>query len=143
MERLVIDASVALKWYLADEDLQEEAVGILNSYGQGLIELVAPNILPYEIFNALRMAERLARIEPEITENSFQTFLDLGIELVDPFSDYPEVLALARAHTSSIYDAAYLCVAETMGLYLVTADKRLFNSTKSLGSVKWLGAYLE
>ena len=140
MKELLIDASVILKWYLPDEEFGEKALMILNQHVNEEIEILAPTILPYEVLNALIVAERMGRIDKEVTEKSFNAFLKLDIGLLDPFRDYRNVLSLARSFSKSVYDAAYLSLAMQKKTDFVTGDKRLYNSVnKELKWVKWIG----
>ncbi len=139
---LVIDASVVLKWYLVDEDDGQKALQILEQHVGGDVDLLAPTILPYEVLNALLVAERMNRIPKDVTETAFSAFSDLQITLIDPFGSQAHPLALARSHNRSIYDASYILVAKKHNIDLATGDKRLFNSVKDkLEFVKWLGDY--
>lgn len=40
--QLVIDASIAAKWFLYDEQFANEATELLRAYRSGLVELYAP-----------------------------------------------------------------------------------------------------
>ncbi len=51
---LVLDASVAVKWHLKDEDYAAEAALLLEDFGQGELELVAPAQIRYEVPSAFR-----------------------------------------------------------------------------------------
>ncbi len=140
MKELVIDASVILKWYLPDEEFAQKALNILYRHVSGEIALYAPTILPYEILNALIVAERMGRVNEEVTKNAFNAFLDLEINFLNPFLDYQDIISLARTFDRSVYDASYLAVANERGIDFVTGDKRLFNAvSKELKSVKWIG----
>lgn len=140
MKPLVVDASVVLKWYLPDEEFGESALSLLRRHVNEEIELLAPTILRYEAFNALLVAERMGRIEKEVTEKSAKAFLKLDISFADPLSDYPNVLALARSFHRSVYDASYLSLAMKRKTDFITGDRRLFNSVnKQLKWVKWIG----
>ena len=112
MKELVIDASVILKWYLPDEEFAQKALNILDRHVSGETALYAPTILPYEILNALLVAERMGRVNEEVTKNAFNAFLDLEINFLNPFLDYPGIISLARSFDRSVYDASYLAVAE-------------------------------
>ncbi len=140
MKELVIDASVILKWYLPDEEFAQKALNILDRHVSGEIALYAPTILPYEILNALIVAERMGRVNEEVTKNAFNAFLDLEIGFLNPFLDYQGIISLARSFDRSVYDASYLAVANMRHIDFVTGDKRLFNAVrKELKSVKWIG----
>ena len=140
MKHLVIDASVILKWYLPDEEFGAKALSLLHRHVGEEIALFAPTILPYEVLNALIVAERMGRIKKEVTSKSFNAFLKLDIGFIDPFIEYQDVLSLARSFNRSIYDASYLFLAMKNKTDFVTGDKRLYNSVnKELKWVKWIG----
>ncbi|MDZ7696063.1 MAG: type II toxin-antitoxin system VapC family toxin [Deltaproteobacteria bacterium] len=140
MTPLIIDASVVLKWYLEDEEGGEEAVWFLKQHATGDLGLLAPALLNYEVVNALLVAERMGRIARETTRKAVDAFLELEIELCDPFTDYADILALARTFHRTIYDASYLSLAKKRGIDFVTGDKHLYNAVKdSLKWVKWVG----
>jgi len=140
MKELVIDASVILKWYLPDEEFASKALNILHRHVSGEIALCAPAIMPYEILNAFLMAERRGRVNEEVTQNAFNAFLDLEINFLDPFMDYPGIISPARSFNRSVYDASYLAVAEKRNFNFVTGDKRLYNAVrKKLKWVQWIG----
>jgi predicted nucleic acid-binding protein len=140
MKELVLDASVVLKWYLPDEECGQEAFNILEQHVAGDVALFAPTILPYEVLNALLVAERMARIAKKVTKKAFHAFLELEIVFQDAFSDYPDILSMARSFQRSAYDASYLSLAKKNNIDLVTGDKRLYNAVKDkLKWVKWVG----
>jgi predicted nucleic acid-binding protein len=140
MMELVIDASVALKWYLTDEEWGQAAFSLLEHHVTGRIALHGPTILTYEVLNALLVAERMGRIAQETTEKAFEGFIELEIELSDPFVDYPDIISLARSFHRSIYDASYMSLARNRHIDFVTGDKRLHHAVRDrLGWVKWIG----
>ena len=142
MSPLVIDASVILKWYLKDEESGKEAISLLEKHVSGKVELLAPALLNYEVLNALLVAERMGRIAPDTTQKAIEGFLELDIDLCDPFGDYPDILSLARAFHRTVYDASYISLAQKRGIAFITGDKRLYNAVKGkLKWVKWIGSY--
>ena len=140
MTEVVIDASVVLKWYLTDEEWGQEAVWFLEQHVAGDMALFAPTILPYEVLNALLVAERIGRIAEETTERAFEGFVELEIEFSDPFVDYSDILSLARSFHRTVYDASYISLAKKKNIDFVTGDKRLYDAVKEkLKGVKWIG----
>ena len=137
---MVVDASVVLKWYLTDEEWGQEAVWFLEQHVAGNMALFAPTILPYEVLNALLVAERIGRIAEETTERAFEGFVELEIDFYDPFVDYSDILSLARSFHRTVYDASYISLAKKKNIDFVTGDKRLYNAVKEkLKWVKWIG----
>ena len=58
----ILDASVAVKWYLRDEGLLRQADGVLHDFGWGRLRLTAPAYFRDEVANILRSAVRRGRI---------------------------------------------------------------------------------
>lgn len=56
---IVIDASVALKWRLRDEEATAQADALLDDCLTGALELLTPTLFDYEITNALKVAVEL------------------------------------------------------------------------------------
>jgi len=140
MKELVLDASVVLKWYLTDDECGQEALNILEQHVAGNVVLFAPSILPYEVLNALLVAERMGRIAEEVTEEAFHAFLELEINFQGSFRDYLDILSVARFFQRSAYDASYLSLARGKNIDFVTGDKQLYNAVKDkLKWVKWIG----
>jgi len=78
MEKVVVDASVVVKWYI-NEDYSENARELRNMYINGQIELIAPELLPYEVLNALKYSnyfkkEELVQIAKSLTFYGFILF---------------------------------------------------------------------
>ena len=140
MKRAVLDASVALKWYLADEDHGEMALDLLNRYLADDLEIIAPSLLEYEVMNGLVVAQRRGRLNKEIVGSAIQGFLKLGIQSVSVSALYPRILHFCGGYSHSGYDASYLALAEAERIPLITADESLFNAVKKdLTWVKFLG----
>lgn len=130
----VLDASVAACWALRDEqhkyaDLARER--IISD------PAMAPSLWWFEIRNILVVKERVDRI----TETESAIFLGwmnrLGIEL-DHAPQSSEVLRLARKYKLTVYDAAYLELAERRGSPLATLDTHLASAANAEG-VKVIG----
>jgi predicted nucleic acid-binding protein len=138
----VLDASVALKWQFQDEEATEQATELLMDYVNGKIQLIAPNLLSYEIVSAVNVAINRKRIPETVGHTAIQNLNSLGIEL-RPFDDLIEdTFFLSRRHNLSPYDCAYIALAEKEKCDFLTGDKRLFNAVnKRLICVKWIGHY--
>jgi predicted nucleic acid-binding protein len=87
--------------------------------------------------NALLMNERRGRLEPSQTAEILARLARLPIVLDhEPVSD--AVLALARAHRLTVYDAAYLELAYRLDLTLATLDRQLAAAARAT-AVRLLG----
>ncbi len=63
--KIVIDASVALKWQFKDELETDQAVQMLADLIEGKIGLISPSLFAYEIVNAIHIAIGRERIPEE------------------------------------------------------------------------------
>lgn len=139
MNSIVLDASVAFKWYLKDEEHGNKALSLLEQYVSNRIEIVVPTLFEYEVINGLIIAQKRGRLKNEDTLLAIEGVVNLGIELIDPKEFYPQVIDYCRKYNISAYDASYLAIAGKERP-LITADERLYNTVKSdLLWVKWIG----
>ena len=117
---LVVDARVALKWYLI-EDGAEAARQILAEGDT----LVAPELVVAEVCNACWLAGRRGEIsaaqQSQIAEDITRVF-DRLVGLVPHAS---RAAAIARELDHPVYDCFYLALSEALDAPLVTADGRL------------------
>jgi len=140
VNRAVIDASVVLKWYLADEDLGPQALLVLEKFLSGELALIAPSLLEYEVMNGLVIAQRKGRINEEVILEASEGFLSLEIEQKALSNSISEALYLSRIYHRSLYDASYLALAKKQDVPLITADKGLYSDVKKdFQQLRWLG----
>ena len=121
MAGLVIDASVAVKWFI-EEDRSRDALRILNAG----IDLIAPSSILYEIFHTLWDASRTRRLPakrlPELAE-----IVPTPFAALTPIAHlYETAAAIAQSHPLAIYDCAYVALAQREHVELITADERMF-----------------
>jgi predicted nucleic acid-binding protein len=142
VERIVIDASVALKWYLLDEDHTAEADALAVDFFSGKIKLLAPALFDFEVTNTLKVAVVRNRISEPDALAAISRFQLLGIERHDFLPLQNDAFRLALRYQRSAYDAAYLALAQANNLVFYTGDKRLFNAVTNVFTwVKWIGDY--
>ncbi len=125
----VLDASITASWVFSDEahPVANDALERLRSD-----EAHVPALWWFEVRNTLLVGERRNRID----ERGTLAFLDdlrlLGIVL-DRVPDEARLLTLARQHNLTVYDAAYLELAQRQDLPLATLDKALRNAAAAVG----------
>jgi len=141
-KRIVIDASTALKWTLRDEEPSSQADALLDDLLAGRLSVLVPTIFDYEITNVLKVATSRKRLSEDEAKMALEKFKFYALERVDfpPLQD--QTFQLALKYDRSAYDSAYVALAQYLGVWLFTADRRLFNAVGSaLGYVKWIGDY--
>jgi len=132
--RIVVDASVALKWVL-DEPGSDAAAALRGQ------ELVAPALWLAEAANALwRRAciGEITSVEANIRVSELRKAPVASLS-IEPYLDQALELAAEMGHP--VYDCIYLALALRHGTHVVTADRR-FASAASIptraGSVRLL-----
>ena len=125
----VLDASVAAAWVLPDEDAAVADVA-LDRLGTETAKV--PGLFWHELRNLLLSAERRGRIDGGYADTSMARLRRLSIVCPDEFDDR-EVMALARAHRLSAYDASYLALASREGCALASLDRRLNEAAAAEG----------
>ena len=130
-QNLVVDASAAVKWFVPEAEV-EKAVKLRDKHIEGTISLFAPDVLVYEIANALRHRPELS---DETLKEDVEALFMLDLELIVPSSDFIKQATL-KARQLGI--TVYLIIAETIGSYAVTADENLYGKVKQTGLVKFL-----
>lgn len=137
----VVDASVALKWALDDEEHIAEAVALRDAWvHRGEHRPVAPSLFYYEVVNGLCTAARRGRIAPEVGAELLRHLLAVGVRLIDP--DAEHIYQLANRYSIAAYDSAYLALAEALDCPLWTGN-RFFHAAVSdrATRVRWIGDY--
>ena len=141
-KRVVIDASVALKWRLRDEEATSQADALLDDFLAGKLELLTPTLFDYEIANALRVAVTRQRLNEQDAAAALVDFAQYAIIRCDFSGLSSRTFQLSGQHQRSAYDSAYMALAQAQGVWSFTEDKRLFNAVgHSLAWVRWLGDY--
>lgn len=137
MTRVVVDASVAVKWFVPEE-LSADARKLLASE----YELLAPDLLWAELGNALWKKHRRRELDQRTARRLFRDFARVPIQF-HPAERWTEAaLEVAIRHDITVYDGLYLVLAVGNGCRLVTADRRLHEACRACAlrdAVEWAG----
>jgi predicted nucleic acid-binding protein len=117
----VLDASITACWAFQDEDHPDARLAFHQMRSE---EAVVPCLWWFEVRNILVVNERRRRIAESETAAFLLNLSRLRIR-IDRAPDEGAVLRLARTHRLSVYDAAYLELAQREGLPLATLDADL------------------
>ena len=135
MTTLVIHASVAIKWVIAEEGTKE-ALALRKQ------ALAAPDLLIAECANVLWQKVRRRELSDQEAQFTAGLLARADIDLV-PMRPYLEAavgIALALDHAA--YDCVYIAVAEAAELQFVTADPGLLRKVARQASGRYANRVL-
>lgn len=124
---LVLDSSMALAWLFEDEN-SEQATHVLHKVTE--MGAIVPSLWRLEVANALLMAVRRGRIDAAFRDASLADLGALSI-VIDTDTDHQAwstTLHLADSYKLTLYDAAYLELAQRLALPLATLDQAMANA---------------
>jgi predicted nucleic acid-binding protein len=123
----VVDASVAASWLLPDEG----HTGASQAYSRLRSDhALVPSLWWFEIRNIFVTSERRGRLDSEKTRKALALLGNLPIQQ-DCEPDEATVLRLARQYRLTVYDAAYLELAQRENVVLATLDAGLARAATS------------
>ena len=123
MSLFVVDASVAIKWFLP-EIHSDAALRLLA----GQHTLHAPDLIFSEFGNVLWKRFRKKEISKKEASATIDALLSLPVQLQSSQSLIPLALEIACGETRTVYDSLYLAAAIVLQLPFVTADGKLYRS---------------
>jgi len=116
---IVLDASAAVDWLLqtpAGQQIERRIYSCRES-------LYAPHLLDLEVAQVLSRLVRENLIPAQRADQALEDFLNMRV------TRYPHSFLLPRIwrlrHNLSAYDSAYIVLAETLNVPLITRDTRL------------------
>jgi len=131
---LVLDASVIIKWFNKEKD-SNIALRIREEYYRGMHEIVVPDLLLYEISNALRYNNEFSVSD---ISKAVDSIIDIGITITVPERNLlDKAVVMARKENITVYDAVYIALASEINAKFITADEKL----KHIKGVTFITAY--
>ena len=127
----VVDASITLAWCFDDEATAATEAILERLVLEGGI---APAHWPLEVANGLRFAGSSGRVTDDVVSKAREIVRQLPVE-VRPVETLTalHLIEPAREHDLTVYDAAYLGIAEALGLGIATLDERLAAACRTVG----------
>ena len=126
MNRYVIDASVAVKWFVPEAHTEEAL-----SYFDDDNELFAPDLLASEFGNILWKKVRRQELTPDEARETITLFTQTPIDLIASRPLLEPAFEIATALDRTVYDSLYLALAVHQDCEMITADQRLYNSVQT------------
>lgn len=137
MSRYVVDASVAIKWFLPE--LHDAPAARLRGDGT---RIDAPDLIHAEVGNALWKRVRRGELAPDDADRICVALARLPLETHPSRLLAGAAFRIATTTGLTVYDALYLATALLTESPLVTADRRLFETAQRTvplrGRVLWV-----
>ena len=130
MTSMVLDCSSVLAWFFEDER-DADALRLMDALAAARAHV--PSLWPYEIANAMLIAERRGRLKADSIADGMEAMEALDIVVEPGKTIERELVELARQNSLSVYDASYLALAMQLKIPLATRDKSLKRAAKAVG----------
>ena len=142
MSLVVVDASVAAKWFLPEdrEALVSQALALLDEYDRDEVRFMVPDLFFVETASAIWKAVRVGRVSRAFGDQALVLLTQRKFPTVPSLKLLDKAFQLAADHGRTVYDCLYVALAVQTNAQLITADERLANSLAARFPVKWLGA---
>lgn len=124
----VIDASIVLAWLLPEEKHEHQVNNLLLLHSKKTINLIVPSLCTYEVLNGIKSAILRKRITIAKTPEILEKYQMLEIEEIKPAM--MKLFELSYQNNISVYDAAYVELAQRKNCNFYTADKKLYDKLK-------------
>ncbi len=140
---VIVDASVAAKWYLTDEEFADQAIALLTQFAAGAAVLFAPGHIRYEVPATIYKAAhgRTPRIDKGEALRHAERFLQLDLTIVDSSALLLLAFDLSDQYGCAFYDGVYIALSQSYQIPFITADAKLYRLIKPLPDVIWLADY--
>ena len=138
MIKLVVDASVAVKWFIRDPNEENDAASaldILVGIGKNSIKLIQP---PHWIAEVTAV---LARLQPDLSDDAIDLLDAMELPTRAESSVYKLASHLATKLNHHLFDTLYHALALQDNATLITADHRYFRKSVKQGSICMLADF--
>ena len=136
MNLYVVDASVAVKWFIADatpETDVDRALQLLASAQRDEARFLQPPHWVSEV------AAVLVRLAPKTVVSSVEALMALAFVITaNDVGHYQRAISLALKLDHHLFDTLYHAVALDEKATLITADRKYYDKAKRLGSILML-----
>jgi predicted nucleic acid-binding protein len=126
---VVVDASVALKWVLDNEDGSSRAIDLIETES-----LIAPDLWLIECTNVLVMKVRRGLITAEEARAALASIEATPVRIVPARAHVAAAQAIALELNKGAYDSLYLAVAVSERATMVTADAAFFRAASAVAA---------
>jgi predicted nucleic acid-binding protein len=139
---VVVDASVAARWFLLDENLVAESHRVLEDVQADTIAMIEPGHFQIEVGNAVRNALRSKRLIDDSARRALAILAALPAYMVPLDTLLASGFDTALRFDCALYDGLYLALAEQLDCPFIHADRRLRNALRGrFAQEVWIREY--
>lgn len=136
MNSYVIDASVAVKWFIPDATIETEvdrALQLLASAQRDEARFLQPPHWVSEV------AAILVRLAPKTVGSSVEALMALAfVKTANDVGHYQRAISLAMKLDHHLFDTLYHAIALEEKATLITADRKYYDKARRMGSILML-----
>ena len=136
MNSYVIDASVAVKWFIPDAAIEpdvDRALQLLASAQRDEARFLQPPHWVSEV------AAVLVRLAPKTVGSSVEALMALAfVKTANDVGHYQRAISLALKLDHHLFDTLYHAVALEEKATLITADRKYYDKARRMGSILML-----
>lgn len=133
--RVVVDASVTVKWFFSQEPDRLAALAVLDGVGAGRVEMYQPNHWLTEVLAVI------SRQRPDEAAEALAIMRETGFVPVDEDRVYLRACELAARLGHHLFDTLYHAVALERDAVLITSDDRYFAAARKEGQFQQLNTF--
>ncbi len=133
---LVVDTSVALKFYLPEEG-HEEALKLLEAEESGAAELLAPGTILPEGFNAIVWQQKRGLLDAEDAGEAWEKLLRAPIYTYATEDLIERAAEIANQTGAIVYDTLFLALAEDALSVMSPPTASCSRRLKGPGTLRW------
>src|ERR671939_23304 len=130
MGNLVVDSSVAVKWFVI-EPYSTESRRILDAYQNGLLSFLAPDLINAEFGNIIWKKHLFQGLAASDAQNVLDKYRQLQFTFIPTAELLEDAYKIAVRHRRTVYDALYLALSVRENCQVVTADEKLVNAVRA------------
>lgn len=119
---IIVDTSVAYKWFSKEEDLRAQSIQILQDHFDKKVPILVPDLFYYEISNAWATKVKLPLEHIHEYLGRLHSYQIQIAQITYPFLN--NIVKFSKKYKVSVYDATYAVLAEERDCDLITADEK-------------------
>ena len=133
MKEYIIDTSVAVKWFCHEESDAGIALQLRVQLRNGCCSIASPDILIYELANALKYNPNFTTKEVKTALNSV---FDMGLDIKKADTLVTsQAIDIAFRFNVTVYDAYFMALSRIEKKSLITADYKFAKRIKDFKNV--------